>query len=251
MTPADAALFALVTLALVLEAILGFGATVIVVTLGAQFLPLDVLLPTYVPVNLLLSGWILAKDARHVDVRLLVRRVLPYMGLGMALGLLVPTGVDRRALLVAFGALTMALALPQVWSAASRGTSPHAHAPLPPVRAAGVLALGGVVHGLFGSGGPMVVYFLGRESLDKSVFRATLSALWVVLSVVLIASFVSRGHLNQDTLQRSVGILPALALGAFFGDKLHGRVDMRHFRLAVYALLFLAGFSLVLRNLLA
>jgi uncharacterized membrane protein YfcA len=97
----------------------------------------------------------------------------------------------------------------------------------------------------------MVVYFAGREALDKSVFRATLAALWVVLNVVLLASFVAREHLTLDTLQRSAGILPALALGALVGERLHGRVDMRHFRVAVFSLLFLAGLSLVIRNLMA
>lgn len=250
MSPADAALFALVTFAFALEAVLGFGATVLVVTLGAQFLPLEVLLPTYVPVNVLLSAWIVARHARHVDGHLLFRRILPFMGLGMGLGLLVPAGVDRHALLVAFGALTMALALPQVW-AAVQPAGTQGHGPLSTRKAAGVLVLGGVVHGLFGSGGPMVVYFAGREALDKSVFRATLAALWVVLNVVLLASFVAREHLTLDTLQRSAGILPALALGALVGERLHGRVDMRHFRVAVFSLLFLAGLSLVIRNLMA
>ena len=252
MSAADVALFALVTSAFILEAVLGFGATVLVVSLGAQFLPLDVLLPTYVPVNALLSAWILVRDARRVHWGMLLRRILPFMGLGMALGLSVPVSIDRGPLLGGFGGIVMLLAAPELVGVLRRRPNDAGldiHTPLTRGTSALVLMAGGVIHGLFGSGGPMVVYFAGREGLDKSVFRATLAALWLVLSGVLIASFVFHGQMNVAAGWRSASLLPALVLGAAIGERLHHRVDVRVFRIAVYVLLFLAGLSLAVRNL--
>jgi uncharacterized membrane protein YfcA len=123
--------------------------------------------------------------------------------------------------------------------------------PLSRPKAAVVLAGAGVVHGLFGSGGPLVVYFLGREMLDKSVFRATLSTLWVVLSVVLCASFAQRGLLDTATLGRAAPLLIAVLVGGAIGERLHARVDVQAFRMIVFGVLALAGLSLTLRNLLA
>ena len=246
----DWALPSLVALAFLLEAILGFGSTVIVVTVGAQFLPLDVLLPTYVPVNMLLSGYLVVRYRDQVDGALLVRRILPFMGLGLVAGLCVPGTVPRPILLGGFGVFVMALALPEVWALVrpSTGVSPTARPPLSRGAAAAVLGAGGFIHGLFGSGGPMVVYFTGRERLDKAAFRATLSALWLVLNAVLVGSFVSRGLLDESTLLRSAGLLPALLLGAVIGEVLHARVDVKVFRALVYTLLFAAGMSLALRS---
>lgn len=250
MNTADAALFALVTSAFILEAVLGFGATVLVVSLGAQFLPIEVLLPTYVPVNALLSAWILVRHARRVEVGLLTRRILPYMGLGMALGLSVPGSVDRNLLLGGFGVFVMLLAAPELVSAWGPSAGLEVRSPLSRRAAGLVLVAGGVIHGLFGSGGPMVVYFAGREGLDKSVFRATLAALWLLLTIVLIASFAHRGQMNPAVVWRSVSLLPALVLGAVVGEWLHHRVEVRLFRVAIYVILLLAGLSLALRNLL-
>ena len=252
-SPADAALIAVVTASFVLEAIIGFGGTVFVVTLGAQLLPLDKLLPAFIPVGVLLSLAILWRDRRHVHGGLLLRRVLPFMGIGMAAGLAVPAAVGQAPLLVAFGVLTMALALPEALAVA--GLRPGAagadagRPPLPRALSGGILALGGLVHGLFGAGGPMVVYFLGREHLDRRVFRATLAALWVCLNTVLLASYGIKGYFNAECGMRAALLLPGLLVGGALGQALHDRVDARLFRGAVFALLFLAGLSLAVRNL--
>jgi len=253
----DLGLLTLVTVSFVLEAIVGFGSTVVVVTLGAHFLPLDALLPRYVPVSLVLSIWLMARGFGTIAWGVLLRRVLPFTALGMGLGLSVPGTVDRRWLLGGFGLLVTALAAPEVRafvrrlrSGGSQGV-PVEVVPLSRPLAAVVLTGAGVVHGLFGSGGPLVVYYLGREMLDKSVFRATLSTLWVVLSVVLCVSFVERGVLTVDVLGQAAPLLLAVVLGGAIGERLHARVDVQVFRMVVFSVLALAGISLALRNLLA
>lgn len=251
----DVGLLGLVTVSFVLEAIVGFGSTVVVVTLGAHFLPLDALLPRYVPVSLVLSIWLMFRGLRTIAWGLLLRRILPFMGVGMALGLSVPGTIERRWLLGGFGLLVTALALPEVRAFARRLQAGPEHidrgvaVPLPRPLAAAVLTGAGVVHGLFGSGGPLVVYFLGREMLDKSVFRATLSTLWVLLSIVLCASFAQRGVLDADVLVRAAPLLVAVVVGGAIGDRLHARVDVEMFRMIVFSVLALAGLSLALRNL--
>jgi len=246
-------LLALVTASFVLEAIVGFGGTVVVVTLGVHFLPLDALLPRYVPVSLVLSLWLMVRGLSGVEWGLLLRRILPFMGLGMAVGLAMQGTVDRRLLLGAFGVLVTVISVPEIRAFARRSPptdpAPGGTVPLSRPVSAVVLAGAGVVHGLFGSGGPLVVYFLGREMLDKSVFRATLSTLWVVLSVVLCISFVQRGVLDTEVLGRAAPLLLGVVVGGAIGERLHARVNIRVFRVVVFVVLALAGLSLVLRNL--
>ena len=54
-------LAAVVALAFTIEATIGFGATVITVALGALFLPIDALLPVYIPVHIMLSASIVLR----------------------------------------------------------------------------------------------------------------------------------------------------------------------------------------------
>ena len=256
--PGSWALAGIVTLAFVTEAVLGFGSTVMVVSLGAQLLPLNELLPTYVPLNMVLSAWLVARHHRHVDLSLLLVRILPFMAVGMAAAFLLPflTGasLDQALLLGLFGIVVMGLALPELLEALRRPTAPLTpsvvRGPLTRPVAALVLGAGGLIHGLFGSGGPMVVYFTGRLRLDKSVFRATLAGLWLLLNGVLVGMFLHRGEISGETLRRSGGLVVPLLIGAVVGEHLHGRVDVRVFRTLVFVLLFLAGLSLALRHLL-
>ena len=81
-------LAAAVFAAFLAEAVAGFGGTILALGLGAQLMPLSLLLPVLVPVNLLLSAGIALQGRDVIDVRLLGRRILPAMIVGMPLGLL-------------------------------------------------------------------------------------------------------------------------------------------------------------------
>ena len=81
------ALALLVLLAIALESIVGFGATVLVVALGTWILPVQELLPVYVPVNMVLSASIAWRDRASIDRALLKKRVLPLAAAGLVVGL--------------------------------------------------------------------------------------------------------------------------------------------------------------------
>ncbi|MBM4342101.1 MAG: TSUP family transporter [Deltaproteobacteria bacterium] len=240
-----APLFAVVALAFAAEALTGFGGTVITVTLGAQFLPLDALLPLYVPVNLLLSLWISVRDRGHVSQALLTRTMLPAIGAGMVVGLVVyrvaPPG---PWLVLAYAVLVAVLAALEL----VRGSS--AKAPSPVAHWAGLVG-GGVVHGLYGSGGPLIVWATSRQLQDKSALRATLSALWLVLGTVLVAQYASLGQLDGRTLRGSAALLPCLVLGKWIGHSAHQRIAPEPFRRLLHWLLLGAALSLLVRKAMA
>lgn len=240
------ALCAIVAGAFFVEALTGFGSTVLTVAFGAQLVPLDALLPAVVPVNLALSTYMVVRHGRHVDRRLLLREVLPLMGLGFPLGFFAfahLTGGGDAALKVAFGGLVTALAATELLRAR---TTPR---PLPRGLAPVLLILAGVVHGAYGSGGPLLVYVLSRRGLDKSVFRATLSTIWLVLGLALLTGYATQGLVTRDTLTTSAALVPSLALGLLLGERGHARVDASTFRLLTLVLLLAGGLLLVARNL--
>jgi uncharacterized membrane protein YfcA len=52
-----------------------------------------------------------------------------------------------------------------------------------------------------------------------------------------------------ETLRSSLPLVPALALGIFAGDLLHGHVSERAFRFVVFALLLVAAIGIAVRAL--
>lgn len=244
-----ALLFVIVFGAFSAEAVVGFGSTVLTVTLGAQLLDLDRLLPAFVPLNLVLSAYLVARHFRKVEVRLLVRRVLPSVGVGMAVGVaLFRLFGGGKVLELVLATFVVGLASLEIFRL-FRASSTAGAAPLTKGPAIFILLLGGVVHGLFGSGGPMVVYFASREIRDKGTFRATLSALWLLLNAVLVGNYFSLGLLGRQTLEVTLTLFPALLLALVVGERLHRRLDERHFRPLVYGLLLFAGLALAGRSL--
>lgn len=243
------ALFLLVVLiAFVSEALVGFGATVITVTLGAHLYPLDVLLPAFVPVNLALSAYLVLRYHDAIDRAVLLRRVLPLVGLGMPVGMIVFHLREQVLLQVLFAAFVVALAALELGRAFARPSD--APRPLAFPAAAAALILGGFIHGVFGSGGPMIVYYASRTIRDKTRFRSTLSALWLVLNAILVTNYSVSGMITAETGMLSAALVPALLVGAFLGERIHGRVRERPFRLSVFLLLLLAGSVLLVRGIL-
>lgn len=216
-------------LAFAIEAAIGFGSTVITATVGAHFVPLAVLLPAFVPLNLVLSSVLVARGRGSIAWRVLLIEVVPPVVAGAAVGMAIRGGTW---LAPAFAVFVIALAAIQLLRPATR--------PLAPVARVTVLALGGLAHGLFGTGGPLVVYAVGRRLADRAALRATLAVLWLVLNTALVASFTYTAEIART----SAMIALALPVGLVIGERWHRRLPER----AVWIILFIAGAVLLTRS---
>ncbi len=236
----------IVAFAFTVETIAGFGATVISVSLAANLMPLDRLLPIVVPLNVALSAYLVIRHARHIDRDVLVRRFLPSFGLGMPVGLALFNLLPATALKLFLGVFLCVFAPIELRRLARRGGD-NAR-PVAGVAQAALLGAAGVIHGALSTGGPLVVYWAGRAIPDKAVFRATLSALWLVTGLILVANYAATGLVTGESLARSGMLFVSVFAGIAAGEWLHVRVSERRFRILAYALLLLTGITLVATN---
>ncbi len=226
------------------EAMTGFGSIVIALSLGALVLPLGVLMPVLVPLNILMSGYLTLRYRGQVQWRLLLAGILPLMAAGTLLGYLGAPWLGQSTLKLLFGVLIVAFSVPELWRLRS-GLAPPAHAAW---WSRGWMLGAGVTHGLFASGGPMLVYALSGADLDKTRFRATLIAVWFTLNSLLTLSYALDGSL-VPALPRVALLAPVVVLGVILGETLHHRVDEARFRGVLFSVLLLAGLALVVRSL--
>lgn len=216
------------------------------------------LVPVLVPLNLALSGVLVFKYHRDVNWPQLRTRILPFTALGLPIGLAAFVFVPGRPVKIAFGVIVLLLAtlqLGQLWRsrrmrsslALSDSTTGRAR-PWTLIESCLYLVAGGIMQGLYASGGPFVVYYSSRAIADKSAFRSTLCVLWLILNSVVCITLVCTGKITFETLRTAALLLPAVLLGMILGDRLHSRISEQAFRVGVYLLLALSGASLIFRN---
>ena len=228
------------------QAVTGFGAAVISVTLGALIFPIDTLVAIVVPLNVVLTAFLVVRTHEHVDWKLFSRRIMPLMGAGLGTGILAAGYLKGQSLVVLLGVLVVLISLRELYflfRAPSRERRTTALRTMPWIFAAGI------VHGIYACGGPLLVYAVGKLNVGKAVFRSTLSVVWLTLNSLLTLHFIHGGRLNLETAQTALWLLPAIPLGVWLGDKLHHRVSEREFRIATFGLLTLAGGALVYKSL--
>ena len=234
------ALFGVALLGFGVEGAIGFGGTVIVASIGAQLLPLDELLPAFVPINMVLSAWLVATGWRAIAWRILFVEVAPIVAVGAAVGLALFHVPAKTALALAFGVFVVGLATLQL-------ARPSQADLVMPVRIA-MLVLGGIVHGLFGTGGPMIVYVVRRRVVDKRTFRASLAVLWLTLNVALLVNFASLDLYRRETLDLGLAIALAVVPGLIIGERVHRALDTARFERVVWLGLLGAGAALAIRS---
>ncbi len=230
--------------AFTIEGAIGFGGTVIAASVGAQLVPLPTLLPGFVVVNLALSGYLLARGRATIAWRLLLVEVAPPVAVGAVAGLVLWHLPAIDLLAVIFGVFVVGLAAFQL-------IRPASTQPLPAPLRIGLLVLGGLAHGLFGTGGPMIVYVVRRRLPDKAAFRATLAVLWITLNVALIANFISLEAYDRHVGWLGATVALALVPGLAIGERIHRALDPAKFERVVWIVLLVAGLALAIRSALA
>lgn len=224
------------------QGVTGFGSNVLALPFVILLLGLDRAVPLLVVQAWVLALLMVAEARRHIDWRE-YRRVVLLAAAGLPVGLwlarALPEHALRWALVVFMGGVgveglirEMAATAPEGVRAPRRRVSRWFRLLVP---------LGGMMQGAFGTGGPPIVVYADRALRDKSVFRATLSLVWLTLNTVLVATFLATGRLNYELGWLNLACLPATLLGMWLGTHTHYRLNERAFRLSVYGALLLAA----------
>ncbi|NQU65273.1 MAG: sulfite exporter TauE/SafE family protein [SAR324 cluster bacterium] len=222
----------------------GFGGILIPITLGAHFYPIRWMLPVLLPLTLLLNLYILLRHFRQINRSILFRQILPFMGVGLVIGMVIFNRIHGELLVEAFGILVVVMSLREL---VQLFRSDRTLSPIGRFEAFLYIFAAGIVHGIYASGGPLLVYIVNRFNLKKSEFRSTLSVVWLIMNIFLSISYVLTNRITLETGRISLLLLPSLVLGIFLGEYLHEKSDGRKFKIVVFTLLLLTGVSIILK----
>jgi uncharacterized protein len=108
--------------------------------------------------------------------------------------------------------------------------------------------LGGVLSGMFGTGGPPLIIYYRLAGADKTTFRSNLMAIWMIVSLTRLPTYGVAGLLTVPRLWSGAFLLPAVLLGGWLGHRIHLQLRETTFQRAVAIALSLVGALLLLRR---
>ena len=223
--------FAVVAIASAAQAVSGFGFALIATPVVAVLAGPKAAVVGLTMVGLVLVAQLALRGRGHVE-RPTVLVLTAAAIVGMPLGLLVLTHADDRALTIAIAVAVIGFSL-LLW----RG----AH--LPASRGTDVVAgfTAGILSTSTGTSGPPIVIALSAKELSPAVFRATISAIFLVQGSASLVAFALGGQITRDALSVALAGLPGVIVGSIVGERGFRRLDTPAFRRVVLGMLFASG----------
>jgi len=239
MTPTQFALAGVIFFAAhVVSAATGFGSGVLGLPLLALVVGLEPGKQSLLVLGILLYAYMSIRWRRHIDRRQLAF-IMAVTSVGLVIGMLAAARMNPRLSTALLAGFVIAVGLRELLSIAPDMRAPRWLRHL-------MLLLGGVVHGAFTTGGPVLIVYCHHALPHKSAFRATLAAMWFLLGIALAVGWTLQHVWQPQTLRLSLLGLPFMIGGLFVGEWLHHRIDQKTFRSAVNLTLIAIGIVLAL-----
>ena len=222
----------------VIQAITGFAGTVLAMPPSIYLLGMDNA-KVVLNVMALLSGLMIAVMSYHHMNKKEVIKICVCMGAGMAIGIQIcKTVPSEQILLIIYGVIILLIA--------GKNLLCHRQRTLPKALLLVILLLAGVIHGMFVSGGALLVVYAAQVLKEKEEFRATLAPVWVVLNSILLVSQVRQGVFTEGNIRLILISIIPLFMATWLGKKLVKKVSQKVFLNLTYVLLLVSGLSLIL-----
>lgn len=167
-----------------------------------------------------------------------LKKILFIMLLGMAIGTALYRIIPLSFLLPLYGGIIVLIALKRLFLTETK----H----LPGWICILVLVIAGIIHGMFVSGGALLVLYATMVLQDKAEFRATIAATWAVLDPTFFVLNFNLSLWNMENMILIALCIPPLLLSVYLGNVLHNRINKDWFMKLTYILLALSGLSIIL-----
>jgi len=237
-------LVAVLVMAGVVKATIGFGLPMVAVSILTQILPKEWALALMV-LPIVFSNLFLGAP-RHLLLPAL-RRFWPVViavGVGILIGALALSGLPQDSFLVVVGVVVIAFVLSEQFGLAL---------PVPPGHERGIGIASGLFGGLLGGVttvyGPPLLLYLTALRLGKQRYIAAIVVIWTAAAIFLVVVFNRSGILVGERFWWSVAACAPVGVGMWIGVRLRGRIPEEPFCQVVRLGLLLLGANLIRRGL--
>jgi uncharacterized membrane protein YfcA len=219
------------------ESVFGFGGTVIFLGLAGIFFDFKSMVQVSMVVSATCSAAILVQTWRHFNRRHFLKVMaiaLPFVIIGTALmGIL-----QSLWLLKVFALLLIAYGIQGLFFPAFA----------PPRKVSYLfVALGGVIQGVFTTGGPFILMGYRRFFADKTELKATMAGFFLASNLCRMGQIVWEGNATMPQLASSLWLAVPVAVAVVAGHFVHLRLSERIFQQGLLAAMTAVGMLLMFK----
>lgn len=245
------AFYIVIFLTNVIQGITGFAGTILAMPPGLMLVGYDVAKPILNLLGILAGIYVFVTQWRKVNWKEL-RKVVLIMAVGIFLGFFLKrllTGYDG-ILYKALGVFVIVLAIQGYWKSVHKKDEKETEevsGKKENIKSIALLISSGVVHGMFVSGGPLLIGYLSRTIKEKTSFRATISTIWIILNTIILIQDINTGMWTRELVVTEFICIPFMIAGMVIGSVLVKRMSQEVFMKLTYILLFVSGVSLMFK----
>lgn len=235
----------------------GFGSTVIAAAVTNGILGTECGVPFGTMITIPLFIVLCLKERKNVawaDLGKIVLFCIP----GLFIGSWLFKSMDQTTAKILIGGLVTAIALMNIWKSIikplvlKKKEEENQEDTLgKKIFRYGCLALGGVVHGAFNIGGPLITVYTIYAVKEKEHFRNTMTWVWLLLNIVNAFNQVRNGFFTPRLAGALAVGIPFAAVGFVLGVKFLKKIDKDTFLRIVYLVLLFVGGNMFLTNLMS
>ena len=218
----------------------GFGSGLIATPLLALFLPLTFVIPFISILDISASSTHVFHTRQHISWKTILKAI-PYAFIGVPVGLFILSSIDTGVLVKGLGIFIIVFAIYSL-------ISPQLKKNNSPIWPAFAGFFGSLVGTMFGTGGPFYVIYFQLQKLDKTVFRATNAAVFLIDGLIRATGFTLSGFYTSTVLFNILLALPVMFLSLYIGEHLHTSISQRTFQKAIGIFLVFSGIALIFKS---
>lgn len=234
--------YLVVFLSNIIQCITGFAGTVLAMPFSVMLVGFESAKPILNVLGIAASIGVLIKNYKFIDKHEFIK-IVSIMGVGIIGGMFISPYIttDPKLIHIVLGIIVIVFA---VYNAILFFLKVEKE----PNKILAILLLvaAGVVHGIFVCGGPLLVTYAAAKIKDKEKFRATLSAVWIVLNTVIMFSDIKQGYFTLKLLPMLAISIVMLIGAVIIGEKISKKMNKNVFMILSYILMLYSGISLIL-----
>ena len=231
----------------IIQGITGFAGTLLAMPFSLRLVGADIAVPVLTFLGFVSGLYVFLPNRDKVvwgEIKKVVTIMIPFMFLGVLIRERLME--QQRILYLILGVLVIFMAVRGLRDSFLKRDEKDKKPLSDPVMNL-ILILSGIIHGMFVSGGSLLVIYMAERLDDKTAFRSTLSAVWVILNGILLVTQIFSGDITGEVAMNQLIALPVLFLAMYIGSVLFKRMEQRTFLIITYILLIISGISLFIK----